>query len=126
MALLPGEKTVSPSSAVDYLRPGKFATQPVRKLRFTSSRSMNMSACDGAGPAVETMLIEGYRAMSPAQKLKRVRALTRSVQEPEFADVLRRHPDTDGRELALCLASRWLDPELMVRAFGWDVRKIGY
>lgn len=77
-------------------------------------------------PAIEAFLIEGYRKMSPSQKLERVRALTRAVQELALMDVRRRHPDADEREQALRVASRWLAPELMVRAFGWDAREVGY
>ncbi|MCK6590510.1 MAG: hypothetical protein L6Q76_23340, partial [Polyangiaceae bacterium] len=77
-------------------------------------------------PKVEAMLIEGYRKMSPSQKLERVRALTRTVQELALLDVRRRHPNADEREQALRVASRWIEPDLMLRAFGWDVRKVGY
>jgi hypothetical protein len=87
---------------------------------------MNVSAPNDTDPRVEAMLIERYRRMSPAQKLERVRALTRAVQELALLDIRRRHPDADERELALRLASRWIEPELMVRAFGWDVREVGY
>jgi ribosomal 50S subunit-associated protein YjgA (DUF615 family) len=81
---------------------------------------------DDTDPAVQSLLDEGYRRMSGVQKLERVRQLTLAVQELALADIKRRHPDADERELALRLASRWLDPELMVRAFGWDPRKAGY
>jgi hypothetical protein len=77
-------------------------------------------------PGVHAMLIEGYRRMSPSQKLERVRALTHAVQELALLDIRRRHPEADEREQALRLASRRIEPELMVRAFGWDVRKVGY
>jgi hypothetical protein len=77
-------------------------------------------------PNIEALLIEGYRKMSPSQKLERVRALTRAVQEIALLDVRRRHPDADAREQALRVASRWIEPDLMVRAFGWDVREAGY
>lgn len=77
-------------------------------------------------PKIEAMLIEGYRKMSPAQKLERVRALSRAVQEFALLDVRRRHPNADAREQALRVASRWIEPELMLRAFGWDVREVGY
>jgi hypothetical protein len=77
-------------------------------------------------PRVRALLIEGYRRMSPTEKLERVRALTRAVQELALLDIRQRHPDADERELALRLASRWIEPELMIRAFGWDVRKVGY
>jgi hypothetical protein len=76
--------------------------------------------------AVEAILIEGYRRMSPAEKLERVRALTQAVQSLALADIRRRHPHASEREQALRLASRWLEPDLMLRAFGWDVREAGY
>jgi hypothetical protein len=90
------------------------------------SQRMSASPPVDTDPAIEAMLIEGYRRMSPAQKLERVRALTRAVQELALVDIRRRHPDADDRELALRLASRWIEPDLMLRAFGWDVRKEGY
>lgn len=77
-------------------------------------------------PKIEAFLIEGYRKMTPSQKLERVRLLTRAVQELALLDVRRRHPGADDREQALRVASRWIEPDLMVRAFGWDVRKVGY
>jgi hypothetical protein len=90
------------------------------------SPRMSRAGLSDTHPAVEALLIEGYRQMSPAQKLERVRALTRAVQELALVDIRRRHPDADEREQALRLASRWIEPELMLRAFGWDVRKEGY
>lgn len=87
---------------------------------------MSTGAPNDTHPAIEAMLVEGYRRMSPAQKLERVRALTRAVQELALADVRRRHPNADEREQALRVASRWIEPELMSRAFGWDVESNGY
>jgi hypothetical protein len=81
---------------------------------------------DDTHPAIEAMLIEGYRRMSPSEKLQRVRAMTRAVQGLALLDIRRRHPDADEQEQALRLASRWIEPELMLRAFGWDVREAGY
>lgn len=87
---------------------------------------MNAGWPNDTHPKIEALLIEGYRKMSPMQKLERVCALTRAVQELALLDVRRRHPNADAREQALRVASRWLDPELMVRAFGWDAREAGY
>jgi hypothetical protein len=87
---------------------------------------MNGSSPEGTDPAVEALLVEGYRRMSPAQKLERVRALNRAVQELALVDIRRRHPDANEREQALRLASRWIEPELMIRAFGWNVQEVGY
>jgi hypothetical protein len=77
-------------------------------------------------PTIEAVLVEGYRNMSPTQKLERVRALTRAVQELALLDVRRRYPNADTREQLLRVASRWLEPEVMLRAFGWDARVQGY
>jgi hypothetical protein len=75
---------------------------------------------------VEELLLEGYRRMSPARKLELVRSLTQGVQQLALADVRRRHPNADEREQAMRVASRWLSPELMRRAFGWDIDAAGY
>jgi hypothetical protein len=87
---------------------------------------MRASAQSDTQLPVETLLIEGYRRMSPSKKLEQVRALNHTVQELALKDIRRRHPQADSREQSLRLASRWLDPELMKRAFGWDVDKAGY
>ncbi len=77
-------------------------------------------------PETESLLIEGCRRRTVSQKLERVSSLTRAVQELARLDVRRRHPNADERELAIRVASRWLDPDLLVRAFGWDIRETGY
>ena len=77
-------------------------------------------------PAVEQFIIEGYRKMSPAEKLTRVRELSRAVQELAMANIRRNHPNASERELMLRLASRRLDADTMRRAFGWDPDREGY
>ena len=46
--------------------------------------------------------------------------------ELALLDVRRRHPEADAREQALRVASRWMDTDLMLRAFGWDVTSQGF
>lgn len=87
---------------------------------------MSVSLPNDTHPKIEAILIEGYRKMSASQKLERVCALTQAVQALALLDVRRRHPTADAREQALRVASRWIEPDLMLRAFGWDVRKEGY
>lgn len=87
---------------------------------------VNAELPNDTDPKIEALLIQGYRAMSAGQKLERVRALTRAVQELALLDVRRRHPEADEREQALRAASRWLDPDLMRRAFGWNTTDAGY
>ncbi|HEX7602521.1 MAG TPA: hypothetical protein VF316_12985 [Polyangiaceae bacterium] len=85
-----------------------------------------MSEPNDTHPVVEAMIVDGYRRMSPSQKLGRVAALTRALDELVLADVRRRFPDSSEREQALRVASRRLDAETMRRAFGWDPDREGY
>ncbi len=87
---------------------------------------MDSSATNDTDARIEALLIAGYRAMSPTQKVERVRSLTRAIQELALLDIRRRHPDADEREHTLRLASRWLDADLMKRAFGWDANESGF
>jgi hypothetical protein len=77
-------------------------------------------------PSVEAFLVAGYRAMTVADKLARVSAMSRAVQELALLDIQRHHPRADAREQALRLASRRLDADTMRRAFGWDPEREGY
>jgi hypothetical protein len=74
----------------------------------------------------EKVLVEGYRRMSIPQKLRQVRELTQLAQQMAMTDIRRRYPNASPRECDLRLASRWIDAELMRRAFGWDPDKEGY
>jgi hypothetical protein len=77
-------------------------------------------------PAVERWLIDAYRRMSPAEKIARVQALNRLTVELALADIRRRHPDADESEVLLRLACRRHGPDLIRRAFGWDVAREGW
>jgi len=74
----------------------------------------------------ERVLVEGYRRMSPAERLRKVGELGSLARALVLADIRRRHPDATPHECALRLASRFIEPELMRRAFGWDPRREGY
>jgi hypothetical protein len=87
---------------------------------------VNANEPNDTDPKIQAVLVAGYRAMSASQKLARVTALTRAVQELALLDIRRRHPEADEHELALRLASRWIDADLMKRAFDWDVQASGY
>jgi hypothetical protein len=77
-------------------------------------------------PEVEKIMIEGYRKMPMWKKLQQVRELSQLVYQLAMNDVRRRYPQADEREVKLRLASRWLEAELMRKAFGWDPEKEGY
>jgi len=71
-------------------------------------------------------MVEAYRRMTPTQKLRRVFDLYEFAMGLARADVRRRYPDADERECRLRAASRFIAPELMRKAFGWDPREKGY
>jgi hypothetical protein len=79
-----------------------------------------MVPLDDTHPAIEAILIEGYRRMSPADKLRRVEALNEAVLQLAASRIRTEHPGIDERQLRLRLASLWLGRETMLRAFGWD------
>jgi len=69
---------------------------------------------------VERILVEGYRQMSAARKVARVRDLNWTLQRLALADLKARHPNDDDRTLRLRLAARRFDRQTMIAAFGWD------
>jgi hypothetical protein len=71
-------------------------------------------------PEVERILVDGYRRMSAARKIARVRDLNWTLQQLALAELRARFPDDDERTLRLRLAARSVDRETMIAAFGWD------
>lgn len=77
-------------------------------------------------PSIEERQLEGYRRMTPAQKLAIVSRLTIATHELALIDIRRRHPAASPREHRLRLVSRWIDAAMMGRVFGWDPDVTGY
>ena len=77
-------------------------------------------------PKIQQMLLEGYRKMSPQEKLKRVNELTKSVQQLALARIKKQYGEISEREQRLRLASLWLGRETMLKIFGWDPQEEGY
>ena len=78
-------------------------------------------------PHIERILIEGYRSMNPAQKLQRVVALNRALDELATARIKSQHgQDISQRETILRLASLHLDAGTMRDVFGWDPDTKGF
>lgn len=77
-------------------------------------------------PDSQKRLIEGYRKMSPEQKLRRVNELTIAVQQLALARIRKQYSDCSEREQRLRLAALWLDRETMIKVFQWDPREKGY
>ena len=69
---------------------------------------------------VERVLLDGYRRMSTARKISRVRDLNWTLQTLAIAQLRALHPGDDERTLRLRLAARGFDRKTMIAAFGWD------
>jgi hypothetical protein len=77
-------------------------------------------------PAVERLLLDGYRRMAPREKLERVVALNRALEQLARARLRAQYgEDLSERELRLRLGALRLERRLMVDAFGWDPRLHG-
>jgi hypothetical protein len=77
-------------------------------------------------PEAEAVVIEGMRAMPVWRKLRRVKELNQFLQGLALANIRRRHPEADERELSLRLASLWLPSETMKTVWGWDPDREGF
>ena len=71
-------------------------------------------------PDVVDRMTALWRAATPTQKLETVFGIGRMINELARAELRQRYPNATPREIDLRLASRVLDRETMIRAFGWD------
>jgi hypothetical protein len=74
-------------------------------------------------PEVFGVLLDGYRRMSPAQKLARVADLTTASRQMAEARIRAAHPLAGDTEVHLRVAALVLGRETMIRAFAWDPAK---
>ncbi|MEM7532499.1 MAG: hypothetical protein AAF639_10000 [Chloroflexota bacterium] len=77
-------------------------------------------------PHIRKLMIEGYRRMSPQEKIKRVNELTKTIQMLALIRIRKKYGDISEREQRLRLASLWLDRETMIKVFDWDPKEKGY
>ncbi len=78
-------------------------------------------------PDAERVLLEGYRRMSPREKLQRVVSLNRALEQLARARIRSKYGEhLSERELRLRLGALRLDRATMVRVFGWDPDVEGY
>lgn len=84
------------------------------------------SGASDTPPAIERVLIDGYRRMAPRQKLERVVALNRAVDQLAGARIRAQYGERiSDRELRLRLAALRFDREFMVEVFRWDPKLQG-
>jgi hypothetical protein len=77
-------------------------------------------------PEVARILLEGYRRMTPAQKLQRACDLSEATRQMAAARIRSMYPDADDRQVRLRVAALSLGRDTMVRVFGWDPDKEGW
>jgi hypothetical protein len=70
-------------------------------------------------PVIARMMLDAFRKMSPAEKLRRVEALNEAVLQLAAARISKEHPGIDAHELRLRVAALWLGEETMRRVFAW-------
>ncbi len=71
-------------------------------------------------PDVEQMMLEMWRRATPDQKLARMFGMGHMINELARSETRGRYPTATPREIELRLASRTLDRQTMMNAFGWD------
>lgn len=77
-------------------------------------------------PKIAKIIIEGYRKMTPLQKLQKVGELNKSIQQIALARIKKQYGDISEREQRLHLASLWIDRDIMINVFNWDPEEKGY
>jgi hypothetical protein len=90
-----------------------------------ASSTMFLGVTD-TDPATVKRLIEGYRRMTPQEKMRSVIDMTKAVQYMALARIRKQRGAITERELRLRLASLWLDRETMIRVFDWNPEREGY
>lgn len=68
--------------------------------------------------AVDEFVFEGFRRMTPAERLELASAASRAVEQLAIAGLRLRHPDATDEELRRRAGALRLGPELTRRAFG--------
>lgn len=71
-------------------------------------------------PEVVGVLLEGYRRMTPAQKLARVADLTAAARQMAAARIRSQYPEADEAEVRMRLGTLVLGRETMRRVYSWD------
>ena len=83
-------------------------------------------ALSDTSPEAERILIEGYRRMTPTQKLQRVESLNRALVLLQKARIRADYGDIPEDEMRMRLGALWLGRETMITVFGWDPEEKGW
>ncbi|OGF65011.1 MAG: hypothetical protein A2Y62_14395 [Candidatus Fischerbacteria bacterium RBG_13_37_8] len=74
---------------------------------------------------IEQYLIERYKQLPSWQKIEIVCALILTCQKLALAGISERYPNASEEEIRLRLAALWLDKEIMLKVYNWDIDQKG-
>jgi hypothetical protein len=77
-------------------------------------------------PEARAEWIRLLRQMTPQEKMLRLEDLNRTGREMVRAGLRRRHPDASEEELRRRFIALMLEPDLVLKAYGFDPREEGY
>ena len=77
-------------------------------------------------PALEPIIIEGYRKMAPSQRFNLAMEMSEAILDLAKIGIMKRHPGITGEELRKRLGALVLGRELSIKVNGWDPEKEGY
>ena len=77
-------------------------------------------------PDAQRFLVEGYRRMSPTEKLRRVESMNRTLAQLQRARIRQQYGDIPEEEMRMRLGALRLGRDLMIRIFGWDPDEKGW
>jgi len=77
-------------------------------------------------PKAARVLIEGFRRMTPEQRLAQVDDLSRAARHLAELRIRAQYPDATDHEVRMRLGALTLGRKTMQRAFGWDPEREGW
>ncbi|MCL6591915.1 MAG: hypothetical protein K6U80_18440 [Firmicutes bacterium] len=85
-----------------------------------------MSGQSDTHPALEPIIIEGFRKMPPGQRFKMAMEMSEAIRDLAKAGILKRYPGISNEELRKRLGALLLGRELSIKVNGWDPELEGY
>lgn len=85
-----------------------------------------MSGKSDTHPALEPVIIEGYRKMPPSQRFKMAMEMSEAIRNLAKIGILKRHPGISDEELQKRLGALLLGRELSIKVNSWDPETEGY
>ncbi len=91
----------------------------VQRVEWSGQMSSYKPQSPDTSIEAERVLLARYRTMTPAEKLRIFRQLSRTTQELALAGLRLRNPGASSSELRMRLAATRIDSLAMKEAFGW-------